>query len=59
MNEPSYIEREVANALNGAMFHSSECNDAYVRAFCDDTPDPGCTCGRVEAIHKMTGVTVK
>lgn len=41
-----YVEREVANALNRAMFHTVECNDARTRAYLEDKDDPGCICGR-------------
>lgn len=50
-NDPSYNEREAARSSNHPMFHSSGCLEARVDSFCDDTPDPGCTCGREAALR--------
>ena len=50
-NDPSYNEREAARSRNHPMFHSSACLEARVDSFCDDTPDPGCTCGREAALR--------
>ena len=50
-NDPSYNEREAARSRNHPMLHSSACLTARTDAFCEDAPDPGCTCGREAALR--------
>ena len=49
-----YNNRAVIQHLrNNAYYHTSACLSNSVDAFCDDLPDPGCTCdgaARIEAL---------
>lgn len=50
-----YNERAVCvGRMQRPHYHSTACLSARVDAFCDDVPDPGCTCGgeaRVKAAN--------
>lgn len=50
----SYTERAVRQARTvNPYYHTSTCLDRRVTAFCDDRPDPGCTCGGDERVRRL------
>jgi hypothetical protein len=50
MNPSEWLRREMEAVLNQPMFHTTACLERNIDAFCDDKPNPGCTCGRTERI---------